>query len=145
MNWTRHVEFMGEVISTWNDLEGPTKRNWSLERPRRRVEDNIKIGPRKIWREIVDQTQVANNRVWWRTFRSTVKNILGSIKAENFLAGWITLILYHWLWDERIVVCDSYRGCVTWNGGVNRKSSSYLRHWTNLLPLLTNHPKPKLV
>jgi hypothetical protein len=46
-----------------------------LGRPRHRLEDKIKIDLREIGINGVNSIQLAQYRVWWRSFVSTVMNL----------------------------------------------------------------------
>ena len=56
-----------------------------LERPRRRWEDNIKIGPQEVGCGGEDWIDVAQDRDRWRALVNAVMNLRGSIKCGEFL------------------------------------------------------------
>ena len=55
-------------------LVGKPEGKRPLERPRRRLEDNIKIDLREAGRGCGDWMELAQDRDRWRTFVSTVMN-----------------------------------------------------------------------
>ena len=54
-----------------------------LGRPRRRLEDNIKMDLEKVGRGCGDWMEFAQDRDWWRALVSTVMNF--RVNAGNFL------------------------------------------------------------
>lgn len=56
-------------------LVGKPKRKRSLERPKRRREDNMKMNPKEINLENVDWSTLTENRGPWRDPVNTVINI----------------------------------------------------------------------
>jgi hypothetical protein len=54
MGWSGHVARMGEVINAYNVLTGKPEGKRPHGSSRRRWENNIKMGFREIWGEVVD-------------------------------------------------------------------------------------------
>jgi hypothetical protein len=65
---------MGEVRGAYNILVGRAEGRRPLGRPRRRWEDNIKMGLREIWFEDVDWIHWAQDRDRRRALVNTVMN-----------------------------------------------------------------------
>jgi hypothetical protein len=66
---------MGEVKGAYNILVGRPDRRRQLGRPRRRWEDNIKMGMREIGFGVVDWIHLAQDRDRWRALVNTVMNL----------------------------------------------------------------------
>jgi hypothetical protein len=66
---------MGEGRGVYRVLVGRPERKTPLGRPRRRWEDNIKMGLREIGIDGVNWIRLTQDRVQWRTFVSTVMNL----------------------------------------------------------------------
>jgi hypothetical protein len=66
---------MGEGRNVYRVLVGKPEGKRPLERPRRRWEDNIKMYLRKIGIDGVNWIRLAQDRVQWRAFVSTVMNL----------------------------------------------------------------------
>jgi hypothetical protein len=75
MRWVGHVARMGEGRGVYRVLVGKPEEKRPLGRPRRRWEDNIKMDLRKIGIDEVNWIQLAQDRVRWRAFVSTVMNL----------------------------------------------------------------------
>jgi hypothetical protein len=65
----------GEGIGAYRVLLGKSEGKRPLGRPRLRWEDNIKLEPREIGIDGANWIQLAQDRVQWRAFVSTVMNI----------------------------------------------------------------------
>jgi hypothetical protein len=65
----------GEGRSLYGVLVGRPEGKRPLGRPRRRWEDNIKIGLREIGIDGANWIQLAQDRVEWRAFVSMVMNL----------------------------------------------------------------------
>jgi hypothetical protein len=65
----------GEGRSVYRVLVGSSKGKRTLGRPRHRWEDNIKMDVRGIGIDGVNWIQLAQDRVQWQAFVSTVMNI----------------------------------------------------------------------
>jgi hypothetical protein len=52
-----------------------TWREEIIIRPRRRWEDNIRMSPTKIRREVLDWNHLTQNRDQWRAFMKTIMNL----------------------------------------------------------------------
>jgi len=59
------------------------ERNRPLRKPRRRLEDNIKLDIRKTGWKIVELIHLAQDSDWWRVFVNTIMRTLQ--KAGNIL------------------------------------------------------------
>jgi hypothetical protein len=75
MRWAGHVARMGEGRSVYRVLIGRPERKRPLGRHRRRWEDNIKMDLREIGIGGVKWIRLAQDRVQWRAFGSTVMNL----------------------------------------------------------------------
>jgi hypothetical protein len=75
MRWAEHVARMGEGIGVYGVLVGRPEGKRPLGRPRRRWEDNIKMSIREIEIDGVNWIRLAQDRVQWRAFLSTVMNL----------------------------------------------------------------------
>jgi hypothetical protein len=65
----------GEGRGVYRVLVGRPEGKRPLGRPKRRWEDNIKLGLREIGIDRTNWIQLAQDRVQWRAFVSTVMNI----------------------------------------------------------------------
>jgi len=63
-----------QEMFTWFRLGGP-KGRVQLEGPRRRWEYNIKMGLRELGNDGENWIQLAQDKVWWRVFVNTVRNL----------------------------------------------------------------------
>jgi hypothetical protein len=63
MRWAGHVARMGEGRGVYRVLVGRSEGKRSLERPRRRWEDNIKMDLREIWINGANWIRLAQDRV----------------------------------------------------------------------------------
>ena len=70
-----HVARMGEGRGVHGVLVGKPEGNRPLERPRRRWEDNIKMGLQEVGGGCRDWMELAQDRDRWRTLVSTVRNL----------------------------------------------------------------------
>jgi hypothetical protein len=75
MRWAGHVARMGEGRGVYRVLVGRPERKRPLGRPRRRLEDNIKIDLREIGIDGANWIRLAQVRVQWRAFVNTVMNL----------------------------------------------------------------------
>jgi hypothetical protein len=75
MRWAGHVESMGEGRGVYRVLVGRFEGKRPLGRPKRRWEDNIKMGLKDIWIDGAKWIRLALDRVWWRAFVRTVMNL----------------------------------------------------------------------
>jgi hypothetical protein len=75
MRWAGHVACMGTGIGTYRVLVGRSERKRPLGRPRRRWEDNSKMDLREIGIDEANWSQLAQDRVQWRTFVNKVINL----------------------------------------------------------------------
>jgi hypothetical protein len=72
MRWVGHVSRMGEERGVCGVLVGMPIGKRRLGRPRLRWEDNIKLDLREIEIDAANWIQLAQDRVQWRAFVSTV-------------------------------------------------------------------------
>jgi hypothetical protein len=77
MRWAGHVARMGEVRCAYSILVGRPEGRRPLGRPRRRWEDNIKMGLREIGFGNVDWIHLARDGDRWRDLVNTVMNLRG--------------------------------------------------------------------
>jgi hypothetical protein len=75
MRWAGHVAGMGEGRGVYRVLVGRPKGKRPLGRPRRRWEDNIKMGLKEIEVDGANWIRLAQDRVQWRAFVNTVMNL----------------------------------------------------------------------
>jgi hypothetical protein len=75
MRWAGHVARMGEGRDAYRVLVGRSEDKRPLGRPRRRWEGNIKMDVGEIGIDGANWIQLAQDRVQWRAFVSTVMNL----------------------------------------------------------------------
>ena len=75
MRWAGHVARMGEGRGVHRVLVGKPEGKRTLERPRRRWEDNIKMDLQKVGGDCGDWIELAQDRYRWRALVSTVMNL----------------------------------------------------------------------
>jgi hypothetical protein len=75
MKWAGHVALMGEVRGAYNILVGKPEGRRPLGRPRRRWEDNIKMGLGEIVFGVVDWIHLVQDRDKWRALLNTVMSL----------------------------------------------------------------------
>jgi hypothetical protein len=63
MRWERHIARMGGTRNSYKVLVGKPKGKRRFERPRCRLEDNIKMGLKDIGYKDVDWISLAQDRV----------------------------------------------------------------------------------
>jgi hypothetical protein len=75
MRWAGHVARTGKGRGVYRVLVGRPKNKKPLGRHRRRWEDNIRLDLREIVIDGANWIQLAQDRVRWRAFVSTVMNL----------------------------------------------------------------------
>jgi hypothetical protein len=75
MRWAGDVARMGEGRGVYRVLVGRPEGKGPLGRPRRRWEDNIKMDLRETGTDGANWNRLAQDRVRWRAFVSTVMNL----------------------------------------------------------------------
>jgi hypothetical protein len=75
LRWARHVARTGVGRGVYRFLVGRPKGKRPLGRPWRRWEDNIKMDIREIGIDGANWVRLAQDRVRWQTFVSTVMNL----------------------------------------------------------------------
>jgi hypothetical protein len=75
LRWTGHVARMGERRGAYRALVGKPEGRIPLGRPRRRLEDNIKMDLREVGWGGVDWIDLAQDRGRWRALVYTVMNL----------------------------------------------------------------------
>ena len=75
MRWAGHVACMGEDRGVHRVLVGKPEGRRPLGRPRRRWENNIKMGLREVGCGCVDWMELAQDRDRWRALVSAVMNL----------------------------------------------------------------------
>jgi hypothetical protein len=76
---------MGEERGVYRVLVGKPEGKRPLGRPRRRWEDNIKMGVQEVGGGHGEQMELAHDRDGWRALVSTVKNFRVPQKWGEFL------------------------------------------------------------
>jgi hypothetical protein len=74
MRWAEYVARMGEVRNADNIFAGRPEGKRPLGKPRRRWEDNIRIGLREIVWEVADWLYLAQYMNQWQALLNTVMN-----------------------------------------------------------------------
>jgi hypothetical protein len=87
LRWAGHVAHMGEDRGERRVLVGKPEGKRPLGRPRRRWEDNIKLDLQEVGRGRGNWMELAQDRDRWRALVGTVRELLGSINAGNFLTN----------------------------------------------------------
>jgi len=80
----RALEF-GEKRNAYRTSVGKAEGDRPRGRPRRRLEDSIKIALREIIRQRVEWIHLVQDWDTWQAFMKRVKNIRVPRNAENFL------------------------------------------------------------
>jgi hypothetical protein len=75
MRWAGHVARMGKGRSVYTILAGRPEGKRPLGRPRHRWEDNIKMDLREIRIDGANWIRLAQDKIQWRAFVSTVMNL----------------------------------------------------------------------
>jgi hypothetical protein len=75
MRWAGHVARMGEGRGVYRVLLGRAEGKRPLGKPRRSWEDNIKLDLKEIGIDGATWIRLAQDRVQWRVFVSTVMNL----------------------------------------------------------------------
>jgi hypothetical protein len=75
MRWAGHGAGMGKRRGVYRVLVGRCEWKRSLGRSRRRWEDNIKMDVREIGIDVANWIRLAQDRVQWRNFVTTVINL----------------------------------------------------------------------
>jgi hypothetical protein len=75
MRWVGHVARMGEGRGVYRVLVGRPEGKRPLGRPRRRWADNIKMDLKEIGIDGANWIRLAQDRVQWRAYMSTVMNL----------------------------------------------------------------------
>ena len=75
MRWAGHVAPMGQGRGVYRVLVGKPEGKRPLRRPRRRWEDNIKMGLQEVVGGCGDWMELAQDRDRWRALLSTVMNV----------------------------------------------------------------------
>jgi hypothetical protein len=75
MGWEGHVTLMGEDWNVYRVLMGKPEGKRPLGRPRRRLEDGIRMDIREIGWGSVEWIQLAQDKDRWRALVNTVVNL----------------------------------------------------------------------
>jgi hypothetical protein len=75
MRWAEHVARMGKGAGAYRILVGRPEGRIPLGRPRRRLEDNIKMDLQEVEWEGVDWIDMAQDRDRWRALVNAVMNL----------------------------------------------------------------------
>jgi hypothetical protein len=75
MRWMGVLACIGDGRGVYRTLIGRPEGNRPLGRPRRGWEDKIKVEFRKIGIDVANWIRLAEDRVWWLAFVSTVMNL----------------------------------------------------------------------
>jgi hypothetical protein len=75
MKWAGHIARMWEGIGVYRVSVGRPEGKRPLGRPRRRWEDNIKMGLRETGIDVANWIRLAQDRFQWRAFVNTVMSL----------------------------------------------------------------------
>jgi len=75
MRWAGHVARMGKGTGVYRVLVGKLEERRPLGRPRRRLEDNIKIGLQEVGCGIMDWIELGQDRDRWRALVNAVMKL----------------------------------------------------------------------
>jgi hypothetical protein len=75
LRWAIHMARMGEGRNVYRILVGRSESKRPLGRPRHRWEDNIKLDLRETGIDGANWIRLAQDRVQWRAFVSTIINL----------------------------------------------------------------------
>jgi len=75
MRWAGHVARIGESKGVYRILVGKPEGKRPIGRPRRRWEDNIKMGLQEVGCEGTEWIELAQGRGMWRALVKAVMNI----------------------------------------------------------------------
>jgi len=87
VSWAGRVARMEERRGVYRVLVGKPEGKRPLWRPRRRLEDNIKIDPQEVGCGGIDWFELAEDRDRWRALVNVVMNLRILYNAENFLTS----------------------------------------------------------
>ena len=73
--WAGHVARMGEGTDVYRVLLGKPEGKRPLRKPRLRWEDNINMDIQEMGCEVMDWTELAQDRYRWRTIVNAVMNL----------------------------------------------------------------------
>jgi hypothetical protein len=76
VRWAGHVAHIGEMRNAYKILVETPEGKRPLGRPRRSLEDNIKVGIKEIGCEVMDWIHLAQNRSQWRDHENTVTKFI---------------------------------------------------------------------
>jgi len=84
----RHVARMWESRDVYRVLVGKPEGQWSLGRPRRRWEANIKMNLHEVECEGIDCIKLAQDRGKRRALVNAIMKLLVPYNLRNFLTSW---------------------------------------------------------
>ena len=85
MKWTGHVTRMGERRGAYRILLWKSKGKRSLGKPRRRLENNIKMDPQEVGLGCMELIGLSQARDKWQALVKAVMNFRVPQNAGNFL------------------------------------------------------------
>jgi hypothetical protein len=85
MRWEGHVARMGEGRGVCRVLFRRPEGKRPLGRPKRRWEDNMKMGFREIGIDGVNWIRLAQDRIQWRSFVNTVMELRVSQRKQDIV------------------------------------------------------------
>jgi hypothetical protein len=82
---------MEDKWNAYRALVGKPEIKRLVGRPRRELEDNIKMGIRKIWWDSMDWVHLAQDRDQWRALVNSIMNFQVTQNVVKFLNGRATV------------------------------------------------------